>query len=224
MDFYNEDYFERGIESGTSCYTNYRWIPELTIPLCDSIVEWTKSCYFVSSINKQSFILDFGCAKGFLVKGFRLLHYENCFGVDVSRYAISSCPSDVKKYVSVIGQDLDISVEKIAKDYKKTIWDWVICKDVLEHIDDEELDDVLLKFKSTSRHVVVIVPLGDGEKFNVPAYEFDKSHKTRQSASWWNKRFVKNRFCVSSESTRVKNVKENYSQYENGNGFFLLTS
>ena len=32
-DKFNEDYYERGLSLGVSGYTNYRWIPELTMPL-----------------------------------------------------------------------------------------------------------------------------------------------------------------------------------------------
>ena len=49
---YDEEYFERGIESHKSCYTNYRWIPELTIPLAFRLIEYLR----ISSSEK---ILDF---------------------------------------------------------------------------------------------------------------------------------------------------------------------
>ena len=35
---YSEDYYERGIELGISGYSNYRWIPELTIPMCYEMI------------------------------------------------------------------------------------------------------------------------------------------------------------------------------------------
>ena len=87
---YDEEYFERGIENKKSCYTNYRWIPELTIPLAFSMIEYLK-------ISPEEKILDFGCAKGYLVKAFRLLHRQ-AFGYDISDYAKESAPYDVKKF------------------------------------------------------------------------------------------------------------------------------
>ena len=71
---YNESYFERGLESGLSLYQNYRWIPELTIPMAMTIIDFL-------GIKRHQTILDFGCAKGFLVKAFRLL-YRSAYGVD----------------------------------------------------------------------------------------------------------------------------------------------
>ena len=77
---YDEDYFERGVETGKSLYSNYRWIPELTIPICAELIMQLK-------IGPEDTILDFGCAKGFIVKALRLLHRE-AYGVDISEYAI----------------------------------------------------------------------------------------------------------------------------------------
>ena len=37
---YNGDYFERGAETGVSLYSNYRWLPELTIPMCHHIIQF----------------------------------------------------------------------------------------------------------------------------------------------------------------------------------------
>ena len=61
MNIYDKNYYECGIESGKSLYTNYRWMPELTIPMCSRMIEHLK----ISSRDK---ILDFGCAKGYSVK------------------------------------------------------------------------------------------------------------------------------------------------------------
>ena len=84
---YDEDYFENGIKTGKSCYENYRWLPELTIPMAMTIIDLLK-------IQRFETVLDFGCAKGYLVKAFKLL-YRNAFGVDASPYAIANCDSEV---------------------------------------------------------------------------------------------------------------------------------
>lgn len=89
---YDEDYYERGIENGVSCYTNYRWLPELTIPMAATMIEYL-------GIDMGDRILDFGCAKGYLVKAFRLLHRE-AYGFDISDYARENAHDDIRKYVS----------------------------------------------------------------------------------------------------------------------------
>ena len=41
-EYFNEDYYERGAETGKSLYSHYRWMPELTIPMCQNIVMYKK--------------------------------------------------------------------------------------------------------------------------------------------------------------------------------------
>ena len=198
---YDEDYFERGIENKKSCYTNYRWIPELTIPLAFSMIEYLK-------ISPEEKILDFGCAKGYLVKAFRLLHRQ-AFGYDISDYAKESAPYDVKKFF----------VETCAGDY-----DWVISKDVFEHVPYEEIDATLKKLSRSTRKMFCIIPLGEDGKYIVPAYELDATHIIRENLDWWIEKFSANGFSVESADYKVKYIKENWSKWERGNGFFTLSS
>ncbi len=74
---FDEKYFEDGVRSRVSAYENYRWMPERTIREASSI------------INNIQFdnVLDYGCAKGFMVYAMRLLGKE-AYGVDVSEYAV----------------------------------------------------------------------------------------------------------------------------------------
>ena len=37
---FDREYFEQGPMTGKSLYTNYRWLPELTLPLCHHIVTY----------------------------------------------------------------------------------------------------------------------------------------------------------------------------------------
>ena len=38
--YFDEDYYERGAETGKSLYSHYRWMPELTIPMCHHIAKY----------------------------------------------------------------------------------------------------------------------------------------------------------------------------------------
>ena len=103
------EYFEQGPMTGKSLYTNYRWLPELTLPMCHHIIT-----YF--GITADARILDFGCAKGFVVQGLRMLGYE-AYGVDVSEYAISQAPKETNGYVKKIEP-----FESLEGNF-----DWIIC-------------------------------------------------------------------------------------------------
>jgi 2-polyprenyl-3-methyl-5-hydroxy-6-metoxy-1,4-benzoquinol methylase len=105
---FDEKYFEDGVRSRVSAYENYRWMPERTIREASSI------------INNIQFntVLDYGCAKGFMVYAMRLLGKE-AYGVDVSEYAVTHGHEKVKEYLSVIETTEDI----------KGGWDLIIAKD-----------------------------------------------------------------------------------------------
>jgi SAM-dependent methyltransferase len=202
---FNEDYFERGIELGISGYTNYRWLPDLTIPMCYRMIQYL-------GIKEKDLILDFGCAKGYLVKAFRLLHFK-AWGYETSKYAIENAPNDVKSYIYWAGSAY------ILPDH----FDWIIAKDVFEHISYETIDSILKSLRQKCKKMFAIIPLANGEEYNVPIYENDKTHIIRESLEWWANEFMEAGFNVLEKTYRVKHIKENYAQYEKGNGFFILS-
>ncbi len=83
---YDADYYERGVESGKSCYSNYRWLPELTIPMAMVLID---TLGIRPGAGQR--VLDFGCAKGFVTKALRMLR-RDAWGIDISRYALSQAP------------------------------------------------------------------------------------------------------------------------------------
>jgi len=205
---YDEDYYERGVESGKSLYSNYRWIPELTIPMCSELISQLE-------IKEDETILDFGCAKGYLVKAFRLLHRE-AYGIDVSDYAINKSKDNVRAYLDLVDCRGPFPVM-----CKNDRYDWIIAKDVLEHVKYEDIDLVLTQLSLIGKNIFIAVPLGDGKKYVVDSYELDKTHIIREDLDWWASVLKKN-FTVVSMNYKMKHIKENYQKYEKGNGFFIL--
>ena len=205
MSLFNEDYYERGIELGISGYTNYQWLPELTIPMCARMIEYL-------GITKNNRILDYGCAKGFTVKGFRLLHRE-CYGYDISDYAISQAPKDMAEYVT-----------NNLKNFDQLQFDWVIAKDVFEHIDYNVIDLVLGDLNKKTRHLFAIIPLGKDGHYNVPLYDNDITHKITEPLEWWENKFQDNGFIVREAMYTIRYLKQNYASYRRGNGFFILSN
>lgn len=198
---FDADYFERGEELGLSCYTNYRWMPELTIPMAHEIVTQL-------GIHRFHKILDFGCAKGFLVKALRLLHYE-AWGMDVSEYAVNAAPEDVREF---------LYCDKIPN--KR--YDWVISKDVLEHVPYADISGVLREIQQHTTRAFMIVPLGDGDKFNAPEYELDATHVIRENLTWWSAMFNRAGFDVAVSQLEMPFVK--VSRCADSDAFFILQS
>lgn len=209
-DFYDKNYYENGLLSKKSLYENYRWLPELTIPLAEEI-----TTIMSGSLNgdelKSTTILDFGCAKGFLVKAFRELGYT-AFGIDVSQYAISESPLEIKGYVRC----LDLLKEPLPLEWMPI--DYIIAKDVLEHLEKDQLFKQLTKLRTLSNRILVIVPLGDGTKYFIDEYEQDPSHYIKEDLGWWVETLNNYGFQVKG-TYEVGNLKSSWkSHHLKGNG------
>jgi len=204
---FNKDYYENGISTGVSLYTNYQWLPELTIPMAFRIIETLQ-------INQSHQILDFGCAKGYMVKALRLLD-RNAYGVDISDYAINNSDKDVEKFLLRINDSNDIA------NFNK-IFDFTISKDVFEHIPYDKIDNTLTNIKKYTKCLFAIVPLGDGKKYYIDSYELDKTHIIREDKEWWTNKFKESGYNDIMFYSKIKGIKENYTNMENGNGFFIL--
>ena len=205
--FYDKEYFEKGVTSKKSCYLNYRWMPELTIPMASKIAKFL-------NISENENILDFGCSKGYMVKAFRLLDI-NAYGVDISEYAIEHADSEVKKFCRLIKN----------KDYApiKKDFNWVITKDVLEHLTVEQISRFLKTYLKFSKNMFHVIPLGDNKKFRIKDYHLDKSHLQMNNEKWWTNLFKKNGWKTVDFNYSVKGVKDNWVEVNlKGNGFFTL--
>ena len=70
----------------------------------------------------------------------------DAWGEDISEYAVENCHPNVRDYVSLPND----------KQY-----DLLICKDVLEHVEVEDIPSVLQKFKKKSKQFFFVIPLSD---------------------------------------------------------------
>lgn len=201
---FDGDYFERGIETGRSLYTRYHWMPERTIPFAARLCEELP-------IARGERVLDFGCAYGFLVKALRLLG-RDATGVDVSEWAIAHAPQDVVGHVRCIAPGGHVGGP----------YDLVVAKDVLEHVDESSLGAVLADLAVAGQRLFVAVPLGDGERYIIPAYEQDATHVIRRPLEWWREQLSAHGWRVRIAAHRLADAKLHWvTQYPEGNGFFV---
>ena len=195
---YDADYFLRGKETGKSLYSNYRWLPDLTLPMTRTIADHL-------GIDYADTVLDFGCARGYTVKALRLLGYA-AWGYDVSKWALENADEEVREYL-------------IADE--STLWsygfDWVLAKDVLEHVED--VDNTIDYIMDAARKgIFVVVPLShDGKRYDVPDYEVDVTHIHRRPLQWWVGHMHRPGWSVEGRY-RLRGVKDNYSKFSTGNG------
>lgn len=208
-DPYTEEYFLRGKASGLSLYEDYRWLKDLTVPMAQYMAHHL-------GIQFNDTILDFGCARGYLVRAFRELDFDNTFGFDVSDWALKNCDPTL--------QGCGVLMSALDPDMR---FDWVIAKDVLEHLSYNDLRDALAKFsRMTLKGALIVVPLSNhlGAPYVVADYEKDVTHKIRWPLRQWAD-FVQEGFgdgwSVCSQ-WRLPGVKDNYRQFARGNGFLTV--
>lgn len=201
MNIFDEKYYEDGINNHISGYENYRWMPERTIREATSIIE---------KVNFET-VLDFGCAKGFMVYAMRLLGKE-AYGVDISEYAVNAGMSEVKDYLSIIN-----SVDDIKGNY-----DLIMAKDVLEHVPYDVLPSILKAFRIRCRNILVAVPLGDNKKFRIRQYEMDITHVIREPEEFWLKALGEAGFKIKFFDYQMGHLKGNWTKtHPFGNAFIV---
>jgi len=194
---YTQVYYERGIQSGISLYTDYRWIPDLTIPMAMTIIDYL-------GIKRGQRILDYGCAKGYMVKALRWLGRE-AYGCDISEYALNSADHEITSFLS--------------KDLPKRHFHYTIAKDTFEHMQTKDIRRLLTKLDSNI--LFVIVPLGDGRRYFIPAYELDKTHIQKQPLTWWNELIKNAGWRIKSAVPIVSGIKDNWNYQREGNAFMV---
>ena len=151
--------------------------------------------------------VDIGCAKGFLVHALRLLGAD-AWGEDISDYALDSCYPKVKDYLSP------------PTDKK---YDLLICKDVLEHVEEEDLPEFLTYLLSKGEQFFFVIPLGDDDFFRIREYEVDVTHVTKKDEEWWLQLLDKAGYKLVEFSYTFGSVKEKWTKpFPYGNGFFIL--
>ncbi len=167
---YGFDYYERGVETGVSGYTNYRWLPHYSLPFANEL----KRRYLGRKDDEN--VLDFGCAKGFLVKAFRLLGVS-AYGYDISEYAVANADPKIRQFCST----------KFGGTYPQL--DLIVSKDVLEHVPYEQIDSTLKLLRCNlfgfHSRLVITVPLATAGQYRIREFELDRTHVIREDEEWW---------------------------------------
>lgn len=194
---FTKDYYEDGVRKHISGYENYKWMPTRSIP---EALDIQKNFKFKTCV-------DYGCAKGFLVNALRIIGCD-AYGEDISEYAVQNCHPNVRGYVSLPNNKF---------------YDLLICKDVLEHIHEEQLPEVLQSLKCKSNQFFFVIPLGDDDRFRIREYEVDVTHVTKKDEEWWINLFESQGFELVRFSYDLGSIKKKWIEpHPYGNGFFIL--
>jgi len=196
-DFYDEDYFERGKESGKGWLENYRWMPRRTLREAIAIADYLE-------LDEKSYVLDVGCAKGFLVKALRILEIK-ADGCDISEYALAYAPDGCWNC-----QDWE---KRPSRDYTH-----VVVKDMLEHLTEDQLSDMLKTLAKVAPSLLCVIPMGDNGTYRIPEYHTEVSHLIAEDETWWKRSFESNGWRVEKSTPHLSGLKENWKTHAGGVG------
>jgi cyclopropane fatty-acyl-phospholipid synthase-like methyltransferase len=199
-EIYDKDYFESGVEKGISGYTNYRWLPERIYTEVRAVIN-------LLGIEPGQTVLDFGCAKGYWVRGFRE-YGINAFGCDVSKYALKTADSNVKKFLTS-----NIPDRK---------FDYIVSRNTFEHLDEEELEFVLKKFLEMTDTLFFTVPLIDPQTKDYVMQMPDITHKIKWTNSQWLTFVEKCGWIHTTNYHHIDGLHENFKNYPNAMGFYVV--
>lgn len=169
MTDYDEDYFK------TVNYLDYLNRGGRYDQLADEIM----SQLAVLNLNSGP-ILDFGCAVGHLLSALQKIDYNDCYGVDISDWALEQAKS----------KGLNVG-KKIADGTRHGI---VFALDVFEHLDEKTLSFVMHQI--LTRTLVFRVPIcaNTGEDYVLECSRADPTHVIRWTKSEWKQFFIDQRY------------------------------
>jgi 2-polyprenyl-3-methyl-5-hydroxy-6-metoxy-1,4-benzoquinol methylase len=208
--YFNADYFNNGTQTGKSCYENYSWHPEISMPIAEALITGL-------GLSRESKVLEYGCAKGFLVKALRLEGVD-ASGIDISKDAIAEAPPEIKKHVSVYNHQGSPFKQK---------YDWMLALDVFEHMGDKEIIQVLKDAKVHVSNVFLSIPLASVEDktFAIASMHDDPSHIQIRTKASWIELFKEAGWKADKAEHTFPSLKEKYTSISpEGYGFFTLSA
>ena len=134
-------------------------------------------------MNKNSKILDVGCAKGFMLNDFKkAIPGITVAGVDISRYAISNSHSKIKKYLRVA------NAKKLP--FLDNSFDAVISINTIHNLNRKECAQAIKEISRVSKkHSFITVDAYITKKEKKKMYDWNLTAKTIMSVKNWKKFF-----------------------------------
>jgi SAM-dependent methyltransferase len=202
--FYDADYFEKGQESGKGWLQNYRWMPRRSFREALAIIDYMQ-------LDDQSYVLDVGCAKGFIVKALRELEIR-ADGCDISDYALSFAPEGCW------------NCSDWTRGYDRG-YTHIVIKDMLEHLTQRQLTEILNKLKNVAPQIMCVIPMGDNGIYRILEYHKEISHLIAEDEIWWMQVFATNGWKITKHDAIIPGLKDNWKNHANGlgNHVFMLS-
>jgi SAM-dependent methyltransferase len=161
---------------------------------------WDVIRRLIISTMKPESLLDIGCARGCFLK--RIVDVGiPALGIDMSKAAWDNAISGMQKHIKV-GSIIDLVKDK---------YDVVTAFDVMEHIYEDDLSDVISTLKATAKKFIIFNICAAADNENTFTIKRDKKipvelewlavsgHVTIRHRAWWKEKLEDNNWEVDEE-------------------------
>lgn len=125
----------------------------------------------INLLDKNTKILDYGCAVGLLVQALDNIGYKNAYGYDISEWALGEAK---KKNLKIL--------DKVPE---KNGYGVTFCLDVLEHMYDTDIEYFLQTLSSDVLVLRIPVSTDGGETFHLSISKRDPTHINCKTKDSW---------------------------------------
>lgn len=119
-------------------------------------------------LTKNSKLLDYGCAVGYLTDAFNTLGFS-CSGYDISEWAVTTARQKNIPIVDIPDGEYNV----------------LLCLDVLEHMTDSDISKMLLKCKTDFLVVRIPCSTDGGKTFHLDVSKKDPTHINCKNREIW---------------------------------------
>lgn len=134
------------------------------------------------NINKTDYVLDYGCATGLLLDGFRKQGLVNIFGFDISKWAVEK------------SQEKNLNVSFNKNILSKNNYKLTTVLDVFEHMFDDDIEFVLNKLTTDVLLIRIPVKLEGKYDFHLDVSKKDPTHVNCKTKEEWIDKIKNNNF------------------------------
>lgn len=141
-------------------------------------------------LNKCSSVLEFGCAKGYILYEFYKFGFNDLLGIDISEYAISNSPKELHDKLRIANV---INFDSIIEQQKK--FNFIFSKEMLPHLTKEEINIFFGHLPKIANHesIIYFEIQTARDSAGLEAIEkYDPTHKSLMTPIEWIQFFNKN--------------------------------
>ena len=138
--------------------------------------------YYRLTGHRNTSVLDYGCAKGFILTEFKKCGVGRVLGYDISKYALENAHVLVKEDLILLEPGVDIM-------HDENEFSLTMCKEVLPYLDEEEIFNLIKNLNLWGNSTYIYTYAVDDKSMVEPLQNAEQVLKTIKPSDWWHQMF-----------------------------------